>query len=342
MKLVQARVQNYRSVRDTGWFEVEDAKTILVGPNEAGKTAVLEALQQINPPPGAKGFDALRDYPRKLYNADIQSGRLAPRGIPVASARFALEPDDLVSLPDEFADATYSCTRHLDNRTTHQIEGGPETVVYGDDVRKDLQRLAIHVDARAAEIRGAGEPPPSAGLESATGDWRLGATRIADDRATALRQWLDEVVDLVDENNEAEEARHTRLLGYTSIAEQRSAAFSTLYSRLPVFVYYSNYFGSGPISTCAGSQTASNRTFSTTTAMTMGTSAFSSCWASKRANLQTSATPLIPGTTRKHSSATAANSTNAASSLTPPASASPTKSARFGTPARIVLRPTPS
>ena len=41
MRLTHVRVQNYRCVRDTGWFKVERAKTILVGPNEAGKTAVL-------------------------------------------------------------------------------------------------------------------------------------------------------------------------------------------------------------------------------------------------------------------------------------------------------------
>ena len=54
MRLTQVRVQNYRCIRDTGWFEVEQAKTILVGPNEAGKTAVLEALQRINPPAGVR------------------------------------------------------------------------------------------------------------------------------------------------------------------------------------------------------------------------------------------------------------------------------------------------
>ena len=85
MRLTHARVQNYRCVRDTGWFDVEQGKTILVGPNEAGKTAVLEALQQINPSEGVKGLDPLRDYPRKLYNADIQSGRLDPNDIPVTS-----------------------------------------------------------------------------------------------------------------------------------------------------------------------------------------------------------------------------------------------------------------
>ena len=76
MRLAKARVQNYRSVRDTGWFDIEAEKSIIVGPNEAGKTAVLRALQQINAPDGIAGFDPLRDYPRSSYNADLQSGSL--------------------------------------------------------------------------------------------------------------------------------------------------------------------------------------------------------------------------------------------------------------------------
>ena len=47
MRLTKARVQGYRSIIDTGYFDVEDGKTILVGPNEAGKTAILQALQKL-------------------------------------------------------------------------------------------------------------------------------------------------------------------------------------------------------------------------------------------------------------------------------------------------------
>ena len=122
MRLTQVRVQNYRSVRDTGWFDVEQDKTILVGPSEAGKTAVLEALQRINPPDAVKGFDVLRDYPRKLYNADIQSGRLDPKNIPVASAWFELEPGDLAELPDGFGATGYRCTRYLDSGHLREFE----------------------------------------------------------------------------------------------------------------------------------------------------------------------------------------------------------------------------
>lgn len=49
MRLTHVWVQSYRCVRDIGYFEVEQAKTILVRPNEAGKTAVLEALQRGRP-----------------------------------------------------------------------------------------------------------------------------------------------------------------------------------------------------------------------------------------------------------------------------------------------------
>ena len=242
MRLTHVRVQNYRSVRDTAWFEVEQAKTILVGPNEAGKTAVLEALQRINPPDGVRGFDPLRDYPRKLYNADIQSGRLDPKSIPVASAQFELEPDDLAELPDGFGATGYSCTRYLNNRLAHTLEGGPEVVVFSQEIRKDLQRLATHADSHAAEGQEDEAPGLGATLDDVIGGWQVGTTRIAGDRATELRSWLDLVIEFGNENDRAEDARHTHLLEYTRISEQRDGAVAKLKSRLPMLVYSNNYF----------------------------------------------------------------------------------------------------
>jgi hypothetical protein len=101
MRLTKARVRKYRSIRDTGYFEVESAKTILVGPNEAGKSALLQALQQLNPPPDIKKFDALRDYPRSEYN-DITTGKVKPAQLTVVEGHFALEPEDQTIVPEEF------------------------------------------------------------------------------------------------------------------------------------------------------------------------------------------------------------------------------------------------
>lgn len=44
MKLTKIRIQNYRSVEDSGEFEIGDL-TCLVGKNEAGKTALLNAIR---------------------------------------------------------------------------------------------------------------------------------------------------------------------------------------------------------------------------------------------------------------------------------------------------------
>lgn len=242
MRLTRVRVQNYRCVRDTGWFDVEQAKTILVGPNEAGKTAILEALQQVNPPAGVKGFDALRDYPRKLYNADIQSQKRDPSKIPVASARFALEPNDLGELPGGFCATGYCCTRDLHNELTHWLEGGPEVVMFSEEVRKDLKRLATHVDSRAAEGEQDDEPDLGAALDDVIARWQVGTTKIDGDNAAELQNWLDSAIDFVDENDASQDQRHTRLLGHTRIPEQRDAALAELNSRLPVFVYFSDYF----------------------------------------------------------------------------------------------------
>ena len=46
MQLVSFRVQNFRSIVDTGWHALaHDNITSLIGQNESGKTSILEALK---------------------------------------------------------------------------------------------------------------------------------------------------------------------------------------------------------------------------------------------------------------------------------------------------------
>ena len=63
MKLVRVRVSNYKSVLDSEWFSVGDL-TCLVGKNESGKTAVLEALEKIYAVRDERGSLLDTDYPR--------------------------------------------------------------------------------------------------------------------------------------------------------------------------------------------------------------------------------------------------------------------------------------
>lgn len=64
MKLTKVRVQNYRSVEDSGEFEIGDL-TCLVGKNEAGKTALLSAMRGLKPSQPFE-FDEVIDYPRRF------------------------------------------------------------------------------------------------------------------------------------------------------------------------------------------------------------------------------------------------------------------------------------
>jgi len=48
MKIVKFRIKNYRSIRDTGDCYLDGKITILAGKNEAGKTTILEALEDFN------------------------------------------------------------------------------------------------------------------------------------------------------------------------------------------------------------------------------------------------------------------------------------------------------
>ncbi len=66
MELVRARVTNYKSIDDSGWVSINGV-TCLVGKNESGKTAFLQALRRLNPVPGTSGDFDLKDYPRKGY-----------------------------------------------------------------------------------------------------------------------------------------------------------------------------------------------------------------------------------------------------------------------------------
>ncbi|WP_208021528.1 AAA family ATPase [Flavicella sediminum] len=114
MKLIKARIQNYRSIIDTGEFEVEDLKTIMVGPNEAGKTVILKALQQLSKPDDVAGFDALRDYPRSKYN-DITSKKVSVEDVTVVTGWFKLDEDDIKLIPKEFQDCIYKRYKNIDN-----------------------------------------------------------------------------------------------------------------------------------------------------------------------------------------------------------------------------------
>src|SRR5580698_1216961 len=67
MRLTHVTVTNFKSVEDSGEFSIGDV-TCLVGKNEAGKTALLQALHRLNPDNGDPVFDTQSSYPRRFLS----------------------------------------------------------------------------------------------------------------------------------------------------------------------------------------------------------------------------------------------------------------------------------
>jgi len=103
MKLSTVHVKEFKSIWDSHSFTV-DKITCLVGKNEAGKTAVLQALYRLNPIVEADGvFDVTDDYPRsdvENYQQDVESGRR--NHTEVITATFELEPFELEAIEAVF------------------------------------------------------------------------------------------------------------------------------------------------------------------------------------------------------------------------------------------------
>jgi predicted ATPase/energy-coupling factor transporter ATP-binding protein EcfA2 len=246
MKLVKAQVKNYRSIIDTGPFDIERTKTILVGPNEAGKTVLLHALQQLNPPDDSPKFESLRDYPRAHYN-DIITGKVDPAKTDVVIGYFILDEYDLAAVPSDFRNAIYIVGRRLDNSRWHHLEGGPKPRLLGE-LKVELQHLASHMDhsAGANAEENASHKAPSAELASLTSAW-FDDSPVSGELAANLTDWLTRNQSYVSRQDAKEVARLEMLQAASGIEWRRNEVLTTLQERLPVFVFFSNYLRVHPI-----------------------------------------------------------------------------------------------
>jgi predicted ATPase len=117
MILKTYRVRDFKSVTDSGEIRVDEKITALVGKNESGKTACLEALFRLNPVPDSghhDSFDPLRDFPRSRYAAE-QAG--VPSLNPI-EATFELTENDISAVADAVGPDVLTST-HLTARRTY-------------------------------------------------------------------------------------------------------------------------------------------------------------------------------------------------------------------------------
>ena len=196
MILRSIRVRRYKNILDSGEVELERDVTCLVGKNESGKSALLQALYRLNPVPTGhpEAFVELRDYPRREYARDRAT--IAER-CPIA-ATFELEDEDVRAVEEErgphvLSSRWVTVARSYENRLVWELgddgdEGSEPAVVeaaeegQGEDAGEGEDGgegspvgMAAAAEATEADVSPAGEAP--------SWDERLAALGFDDDDA---------------------------------------------------------------------------------------------------------------------------------------------------------------
>lgn len=134
LTLVKAQVWKYKSIEDSTPVELADAVTVLVGKNESGKTAFLEALHKALPLDDAE-YDYVSDYPRK----DLVRYR----------------PQHEAKSYQKVAQLTFRIEKSLADKINKEVFGGAEIVSPGTTFTRDTtigntSTIGFSLDQKAA------------------------------------------------------------------------------------------------------------------------------------------------------------------------------------------------
>lgn len=218
MRLKNFRVRTYRNIVDSGPIDV-DHVTCLVGKNEAGKSALLQALHQLNPAKPAATLDLLEDYPRWLKKKHEISGEIQ-NAVPI-TATFEFTDAELESLAARFGE-------HIVSGPTVDVSRAYGAARAQVDVPIDVSGFVSTFLAESSErLRGA-----------------LGVLTTTD----ALIKGLEKLVAARDEANaasvalasdaESDRGRLTELIGPSSLT---AAVKKAILDMVPKTFYFSTY-----------------------------------------------------------------------------------------------------
>lgn len=221
MLMRSAQVKVFKSITDSGVVVFDGNVTCLVGKNESGKTAFLEALYRLNPLPMGhhETFDGLRDYPRRIYARNRES---VP-GTFAIEATFTLEEADISSIEDAFGQGVLSSSdvaicKSYENKSTWALP-------------INEQRLVEHLVADAG----------------------------VDTSLAAGASSVQELVKKLKAQKEPPEAV-SQFLGQIGAKNHRQEVLNVLEERLPKFLYFDEYnIMPGRVSIQKLQQTAENQ-----------------------------------------------------------------------------------
>lgn len=219
MRLKSFQVTMFRNIIDSGVIAV-DAVTALVGKNESGKSAILQALHHLNPAKPAVALDLLDEYPRWLKKEHEITGEIE-NAVPIA-ATFELSDDEVAHLEGQFGAGV------LKSRIVKASRSYAKPTVLSIDLQPDFEVFLT---------------PFVAGLSE-----RLSKAIGAVSTTTDLSQALDRVGKLVNAEGEPTPAAKDAVEATASLSEKLGGAAS-LTSAIETYIrgivprtfYFSSY-----------------------------------------------------------------------------------------------------
>ena len=108
-RLRRFRVTNFRSIIDSGYIDIKNHTTVLIGSNRAGKSSLLNALEKLNYNTEFEKFDLtqLGDVSFDYMNGKINGNQIRIIEAEFEPARYNSESDDLLTVT-KFFDSSYS------------------------------------------------------------------------------------------------------------------------------------------------------------------------------------------------------------------------------------------
>lgn len=124
MKLTNIRIKNFKCILDSTDFSI-DQLTCLVGKNESGKSAILQALYKLNPVEEEEKYNSLYDYP-KAYLTDYESGEIED-GDTVIISTWNIAEDEVNEIEKELgkqvlSDTTVIIKSGYTNKRTWEVQ----------------------------------------------------------------------------------------------------------------------------------------------------------------------------------------------------------------------------
>lgn len=216
MKLFSVKIEMFRNIVNSGTVTIEPDVTCLVGKNESGKTAFLQALHRLFPEQNNVFFSVHDQYPAWREKSDRQSGKNLEEINPV-QAVFELEESDVERIEGIFGQGVLK-----DRRVTLQRTYG-NTLTYN---------LSLNEEKFVADIVDSLDCPHGTKTKAKEAksikDLKIYARELTEEAKSEGHVNLAQDIDEIIENRLGEE-------------DLSGAVWKTIKSKIPRFLYFSEY-----------------------------------------------------------------------------------------------------